>query len=246
VLEVGLQLRDRGDLGLGEAPVPRQGGAVDRGVEQHGERLDVAGQGVGQLGAVAQLRVVDHQGHASGAVEEGGDELGVAVEDLVRDPQVGEAVGDRGGVDVRPQLVERVEPVERGAERLGRHAATPVDLLAEGVDGGVGLGSGLVVALHRDRHRVLLTDELDGHPGPLVLQGGDDPRRADGRPGEVCLLDDPVGVPRRPDDLHHGERHHRAQRYRQRHGHLPADRHSHLGPSARWGPAGRGVTPASA
>ena len=139
-LELGLLGRHPGDAVEPDATVDDLV-AEDLG---HGvaHDLDLTGDGVGQLGALAQLRVVDRHRHVGDRVEERGDQRGVAVVGRPGERRARLVRGTRVVVDVGADLLQLVEPVERARERALDLAALALDLVAEHGDRLVGVRPG--------------------------------------------------------------------------------------------------------
>ena len=207
------RLERRGPRDLGRGVEPRAVGrrdVADHGARELGQDLDLAGGRVGQLGALAQLGVVDGQGDPGRGVEDRLDHRRVAVEGLLAElAVVGDVPHGHGGdvgVDVGAELVELVELVEDGAVGGRDRPALGLDQLAELHDGLVGVGPRLLVALDHHGHRARVPHQVDAGPRALVLQRGDEARRTGGRDGQVGLLAHLAPVVDRLDHLEH--RHH--------------------------------------
>jgi hypothetical protein len=130
--------RDLGDFRGRVDAARRQVGGGDRAAQHHRHDLDLAGHGVGQLGALPQLQVVHDQGDAGRGVEERRDDRGVPVEDRLAEGDVGRVPGGGGGVDVGADLLEVVEALHGGRERVLDPLLPTLQLLAELGDGPVG------------------------------------------------------------------------------------------------------------
>ena len=215
-------------LGLGldrlgvAAQRPQQGGElVDLGrrVDAVGRRLDhgpqerpdelgadvaLVGAGVGELGTAAQAGVGDR-----------GHDLRVGVVDLVHDRRV--AVEDLAheGVELDAPLAlvvghllaqgrEVVEGVEGGLVLLGDEAAVALDHGPEVLDGGVGLGEGLFLVLHRQRDGVLCPEEVGRHRVALQLDVEQQARRAERGGRDLGLVVDLVDLVRCREHLQPG------------------------------------------
>jgi hypothetical protein len=114
-------------------------------VAQHlGDRvaqdLDLAGHGVGQLGALAQVGSSTAADSSVMAIEERADDRGVAVVGRAGERGVGRGARRRIGVDVGPDLIERAEVGESVGEgalhlaalglHLGRKVSTASSVAA--------------------------------------------------------------------------------------------------------------------
>jgi hypothetical protein len=144
------------------------------------------------------------------------DQRVVVVDHLLREVDVVDVVGSGVGVDLVAQVRERLEPAEGGGEG-GLHARRRSgDVATEGVDGDVGLLPRVLVAADRDLHLLLEPGEVDRRPVELVLQGRDQARGADRRPGQAGLVEHGVAPARGRGDLDRGEEHERSQGDQQR------------------------------